>query len=147
MSILNRLFFASAICAGVMLAHPMPNDAMKQDFTKAPKGVVPELYNLASVAKKRQVLQIEFDSNKKIENQTKKFREYRTSVMFDIASLKLDYQEAVENNYGTSKKMEILSRIANKQEEIRKSKQDEKNLRYILEEEKLKQINNVLSGR
>ena len=75
--------------------------------------------------------------------QTEKFRQYRDALEFDIKNLRLDLEEA-QYDRDKVRVSEILSRIANKQEEVRKALQDEINLRYLLEEDKIKKINAVL---
>lgn len=142
MKVLKKLLFVSVATTSLLIAYP----GMKCDAdvkAEAPKGVLKELYETATLKQKREVLQIEFDTLRATKTQTDKFRQYRDSVEFDIKNLRLDLEEA-QANRNTAKTTEILHRITKKQEELRKSKQDERNLRYLLEEDKLKKINAVL---
>ena len=144
MKVLNKLLCVSVVATGFMMACPgMAHGDMDADGVKAPKGVLKELYESASVKQKRQVLQIDFDSKKAVKAQTEKFKQYREVVEFDIKNLRLDLEEARADR-DANRATDILSRIAKKQEEVRKSKQDEQNLRYLLEEDKIKKINAVL---
>lgn len=144
MKVLKKLVFVSITASGLLFACPNMNDGHgKANMFDAPRGVLKELYDMASLGQKREIAQIEFDSLKAMKAQTEKFRQYRDSVLFDIKNLRLDLEEAQENR-NVAKATEILHRITKKQEEFRKSKQDEQNLRYLLEEDKLKKINGVL---
>lgn len=142
MKILSKLMFVSVATAGLVFAHPM----MKGDspeVLKAPRGIIQELYDNASIQQKRELLQIDFDARKAEKAQTEKFRQYRDMVKFDIQNLRLDLEEANANR-NSSKAMDILSKLAKKESDIRKSKQDEQNLRYILQEDRIKKMNAVL---
>lgn len=151
MKVLKKLVFVSIATSGLLFACPgiggnsmvMGDGCGKPGMSDVPKGVLKELYDSASLKQKREIAQIEFDSLRAVKAQTEKFRQYRDSVVFDIKNLRLDLQEA-QDNRNTAKATEILNRIAKKQEEFRKSKQDEQNLRYLLEEDKIKKINGVL---
>ena len=144
MKVLKKLVFVSVATSGLLFACPnMGNGHGKSSMFDAPRGVLKELYDTASLKQKREIAQIEFDSHKAMKAQTDKFKQYQDSVAFDIKNLRLDLEEA-QDNRNVAKATEILHRIAKKQEEFRKSKQDEQNLRYLLEEDKLKKINNVL---
>lgn len=142
MKVLNKLLCVSVAATGLLLAHPEFGDT-DDTVLRAPSGVLQELYSAASVKQKRQIVQIDFDTKKAIRTQTEKFKQYRASVEFDIKNLKLDLEEAKADR-DASKASDILSRIAKKQEEVRKSKQDEENLKYLLNEDKIKKINAVL---
>lgn len=143
MMVLKKLMFVSIATSGLMFAC---HNAAHHDHvgaSAAPKGVVKELYETANLKQKREIAQIEFDTLKAVKAQTEKFRQYRDSVEFDIKNLRLDLEEA-QSNRNVTRSTEILHRITKKEEELRKSKQDERNLRYLLEEDKLKKINAVL---
>lgn len=144
MKVLKKLVFVSVAAGGLLFAHPNLDAGYgKANVLDAPRGVLKELYDTASIKQKREIVQIEYDALKAIKAQTEKFKQYRDSVVFDIKNLRLDLEEA-QSNRNVTEATEILHRIAKKQEEIRKSKQDEQNLRYLLEEDKLKKINGVL---
>ena len=63
--------------------------------------------------------------------------------MLDIGNLQIDLEEAKQAG-DKNKAASIMERITKKQEEIRKSKQDEMNLYYLLNEDRIKKINEVL---
>ncbi|MWV62215.1 hypothetical protein DCO58_05400 [Helicobacter saguini] len=144
MKVLNKLLCISAVTTGLLLAFPEMHPPLDDDSVlKAPKGVLQELYSAASVKQKRQIIQIDFDTKKAVKAQTEKFKQYRSAVEFDIKNLRLDLEEAKADR-DSARAADILSRIAKKQEEVRKSKQDEQNLKYLLNEDKIKKINAVL---
>lgn len=144
MKVLKKLVFVSVAATGMLLACPNMGAGHGQGVeSEAPRGVLKELYATANIKQKREIVQIEFDSRKAVKTQTEKFKTYRDSVEFDIENLRLDLEEAKADR-NVAKSTEILHRITKKQEELRKSKQDERNLRYLLEEDKLKKINAVL---
>lgn len=144
MMVLKKLMFVSIATSGLLFACPnMAHHEHVIGASIAPKGVVKELYATANLKQKREIAQIEFDTLKAVKAQTEKFKQYRDAVEFDIKNLRLDLEEA-QTNRNVSKATEILHRITKKEEEFRKSKQDERNLRYLLEEDKLKKINAVL---
>ncbi len=143
MKVLKKLLFVSVAATGLLLACPHGGNHGGSSGLHAPHGVLNELYETASLKQKREILQIEFDARKAIKSQTEKFRQYMQAIEFDIKNLRLDLEEATMSG-NTAKKTEILHRIAKKQEEYRKSKQDERNLMYLLQEDKIKKINGVL---
>lgn len=146
MKVIKKFLFVSLATSGLLFAcHNMSHQDHIGEYV-VPKGVLKELYATASLKQKREIAQIEFDSIKAVKSQTDKFKQYRDLVEFDIKNLRLDLEEA-QDNKNVSKATEILHRIAKKEEEFRKSRQDERNLRYLLEEEKLKKINAVLKVR
>ena len=146
MKVLKKMLFVSVAATGLLIACPdmhMSGKGEKNSGLKPPHGILEELYVKATTKQKRDLLQIDHDFHKAVKAQTEKFREYRDAVEFDIKNLKLDLEEAsLERD--TTRATEILHRIAKKQEEIRKSKQDEKNLRSLLEEDKIKKMHTVL---
>ncbi|RDU65885.1 hypothetical protein CQA53_05395 [Helicobacter didelphidarum] len=143
MKVLNKLLCVSIVTTGLLFACPDMKGHGEGVSVKAPKGVLKELYDTANIQQKRQILQIDFDTKKAIKAQTAKYKEYRSVVEFDIKNLRLDLEEA-QSERNTTKAMDILSRIAKKQEDLRKNLQDEHNLRYLLEDKKIKDINAVL---
>ncbi len=144
MKVFKKLMFVSVAATSLLFACPGMGDGHGNGAALgAPHGVLKELYATANLKQKREIVQIEFDAKKAVKTQTEKFRQYRDSVEFDIKNLRLDLEEA-QANRNVAKATEILHRITKKQEELRKSKQDERNLRYLLEEDKLKKINGVL---
>ncbi len=147
MKVLKKLLFVSVATTGLLLAcphggsHGGSHDGNLE--VRAPHGILQDLYATASLKQKRDILQVEFDTRKAIKSQTEKFRQYMEAVEFDIKNLRLDLEEA-KMNRNNAKVTEILHRIVKKQEEYRKSKQDAKNLIYLLKEDKIKKINTIL---
>lgn len=156
MRILQSLLFVSVATTGLLMAHPdMDNKNIHSRPSmhdhhhhhmelKAPGGILEEIYYKASFRQKREILQIEYEFHKERKKQTQKFKDYRESVEFDLKNLKLDLEEA-EYDRNNSKATSILNRIVEKEEELRKNKQDEKNLIYLLDGDRIKKINEVLN--
>ncbi|STQ85499.1 hypothetical protein LS73_007445 [Helicobacter muridarum] len=156
MRILQSLLFVSVATTGLLMAHSdmdnknthnqsgMHNHNDHHMELKAPDGILGEIYHKASFKQKREILQIEYEFHKEMKKQTQKFKDYRESVAFDLKNLKLDLEEA-KYDRNNSKATSILNRIVKKKEELRKNKQDEKNLIYLLNEDRIKKINEVLN--
>ncbi|RDU73086.1 hypothetical protein CQA66_02320 [Helicobacter aurati] len=150
MKMLKKLLFVSIATTGLLVACPnmdkhsgdAGNHGVKSAH-KSPDGILGDLYENASFKQKREILQIEYDFRKAVKKQTEKFKEYREAVWFDIKNLQIDLEEA-KYDRNSSKATAILHRIVKKKEELRKSKQDEKNLHYLLDEDRIKKINEVL---
>lgn len=151
MRILQKLLFVSVVTTGLLIAHPGMDDmgphrgGMIDDMTpKPPHGILWELYDKASFKQKRDILQVEYAFHKEKKKQTQKFKDYREAVEFDLKNLKIDLEEA-KYDRNNSKVTSILNRIVSKKEDLRKNKQDEKNLIYLLNEDRIKKINEILN--
>lgn len=102
-----------------------------------------EAYNNASFAQKRDIIRIEYEAHKNHKAKTEKFKTEREALEFEIENLQIDLEEA-HSKQDTAKAKEIFNHITQKQEALRKNKQEEKNLVFSLDEEKIKKINAVL---
>lgn len=153
MKMFTKFLFVSVAATGLLVAHPAMGDYhgggyghKSMDFSsepKAPNGILEGLYSMATSKQKREILQLEYNFKKSFKQQSEKMREYRGVVMLDIGNLQIDLEEAKQAG-DKNKAASIMERITKKQEEIRKSKQDEMNLYYLLNEDRIKKINEVL---